>query len=303
MTNYPLTPEQAALYGLARTTWRRRGNAKVRKLSFGEESITETILMDLAETFPGSLSIVPFSKPKEGKVGADWAWLFRDKGGTHNLPMLVQAKALDLSDFEYPEIKRHVGNMKTGRVKRPTRQIDLLIKTAQKLGWPAIYAFYNHLDDVSRIPDACSSLPASDAFGLIPDSWGVSIADAYMVRAALDDQTFDTHRSHSKPLHCLLCSGGRGVRPPSGSPALALNSLENLSHRRRSVSTEDRQFRGAPVPRLFAEPPELFQRALAITTELESSRRSEMVEELRRENPRLAGAVVLQDANTTQPER
>jgi hypothetical protein len=69
MMNYPLTPEQAALYAVARTTWRRRGNAKARRLSFGEESITETILMDLAETFPGSLSIVPFSKPEEGKVG------------------------------------------------------------------------------------------------------------------------------------------------------------------------------------------------------------------------------------------
>jgi hypothetical protein len=94
--------------------------------------------MDLAETFPGSLFIVPFSKPNEGKVGADWAWLFRDKGRTHNLPMLVQAKALDLDDFEYPEIKRHVGNVKPRQVKRPTRQIDLLIKTAKTLGWPAV---------------------------------------------------------------------------------------------------------------------------------------------------------------------
>jgi hypothetical protein len=187
-------------------------------------------------------------------------------------------------------------------VKPPTRQIDLLIKSAKKYGWPAIYAFYNHLDDVSRIPDTCGSLPASDVFGLIPDSWGVSIADAYAVRAALDDQRFDTHRAHSKPLHCLLCSGGRGVRPPGGSPELARESLESNFGLGRTVDIVGRKFRGAPVPRLYAEPPELFQRALAIM-EQQPGRRSVRIDELRRENPRLAGVVVLQDAITARPER
>ncbi len=66
MAVYPLTPEQVALYALARTSWGRRGVAKMRGLSFSEESITDTILMDLAGTFPGPLTILPFSKREEG---------------------------------------------------------------------------------------------------------------------------------------------------------------------------------------------------------------------------------------------
>jgi hypothetical protein len=284
---YPLTPEQAALYAVARTTWRRRGTAKARGLTFGEESVTDTILMDLAETFPGSLTILPFSKHEEGKRGADWAWLFRDASGAHNLPMLVQAKALDLVEFEYPEIKRHIG-----KITPPMRQIDRLIETAQAWGWPAIYAFYNHLDNVSRIPSACGSLPASDAFGHIPESWGVSIANAYTVRDVLDDQTFDTHRMHSKPLHCLLCSGGRGVRPAGGSPALAFQSLTALPRRGEA----------GPEPRLFPQPPELFQRALLAASEGDRRLHSTTAEALGRDNPELAGVVILQDAWDSPPE-
>jgi hypothetical protein len=74
MTGYALTAEQKALLAISRTSWRRRGVAKARKLYFGEESITETVLMDLAETFPGQLEILPFNKNEEGDTGADWAW-------------------------------------------------------------------------------------------------------------------------------------------------------------------------------------------------------------------------------------
>ncbi len=299
MVSYPLTPEQVALYAVARTTWRRRGAAKARGLTFGEESVTETILMDLAELYPGSLTILPFSKPEEGKNGADWAWLFRDMAGTHNLPMLVQAKALDFQDFQYPEIKRTIGK----RLPLP-RQIDRLIETAEAWGWPAIYAFYNHLGDVSRIPDVCRSLPAADVFGAVPDCWGISIADAHMVRQALNDQTFDTHRQHSLPLHCLLCSGGRGVRPVGGSALLALGGLDRL--KRRGGRAPDGPVPGgddiAPLV-MFGEPPALFREALAIVREESDEVRAERTLRLASEAPGVAGVVVLQDAEGEGPLR
>lgn len=301
MTSYTLTPEQVALYAVARTTWRRRQVAKARGLRFGEESITDTILMDLAETFPGSLSVVPFSKPSEGMFGADWAWLFRDSTGSHNLPMLVQAKALDFNDIEYAEIKRHIG-----RKKPPVRQIDRFIETAEKWSWPAIYAFYNHLDDISRIPQTCHSLPASSVFGIIPESWGISIASAYAVREALDDQTFDTHRMHSKPLHCLLCSRGLGERPPGGSPELALNSFRHLPRPSPSKTfsadseevgvSEPRIFPEPAEPRILDEPPDIFKRALVAASSEHLPSRLQMIEELGRENPSLAGVIILQDS-------
>lgn len=164
MLDYPFTPEQTALLTCARTTWDRRRTAKLRALSFGEETITETILMDLAVAFPGRLEIVQFSKNQEGKRGADWAWAFRDATGTKNLPMLVQAKLLDRHDRAYPEIARFVGK------KLPAvRQIDRLIATAARYRWPALYAFYNHLDNPGRIPDRCGTIP--NAGLVMPESW------------------------------------------------------------------------------------------------------------------------------------
>ena len=129
----------------------------------------------MALTFPGRLEIVQFSKNQESKRGADWAWAFRDVTGTKNLPVLVQAKLLDGRDHGYPEIARFVGK------KLPAvRQIDRLIATAARYRWPALYAFYNHLDDPSRIPDRCGTVP--NAGLAMPESWGISVALAEHVR-------------------------------------------------------------------------------------------------------------------------
>ncbi len=276
MSNYFFTPEQAALYGVACTVWRRRGTAKARRLQFSEESITDTILMDLAETYPGSLTILPFTKYQEGRRGADWAWLFRDASGRQNLPMLVQAKALDFRDLEYREIKRLVG-------ETDKRQIDLLIENSELLGWPAIYMFYNHLSDAKRIPlNRCPSLLSAGPNVSLLESWGISLADAYAVRSVLDDQTFDTHRIHSSPFHCLLCSGGSGQN--LGSPLLALRTLERLA-----VDPRER------LLRLLDRAPPLFERALEIVRDDHISR-SAKEGGLERDFPSLAGVAVFQDS-------
>lgn len=226
---YALTPEQRSLLALAHTTWNRRALAKKHRLILGEESVTETILLDLADSFPGRVTIVSFNKRQEGKLGADWAWAFRSADGRQNLPMLVQAKLLDLADVQYPEIGRRVGSKKP-----PKRQIDLLIETAEHLGIPPIYAFYNHVSVSSRVPLHCGSLAPAPQSTLVK-SWGVSVADAYAVRAALNDQTFDRHKRHSMALHCLLCSRGEGARPDGGSAELALVGLRRLRTLGREV--------------------------------------------------------------------
>jgi hypothetical protein len=290
LLNYPFTPEQIALLTCARTTWDRRRIAKLRSLSFGEETITETILMDLALAFPGRLEIVQFSKNQEGKRGADWAWVFRDATGTKNLPMLVQAKLLDRDDYAYPEIARFVG-----KKLPPVRQIDRLIATADRYGWPALYAFYNHLDDPGRIPDRC--LTVRNAGLAMPESWGISFALAQHVRDALGrlkDQRFDTHSQHSIPLHCLLCSMGRGERPPEGGAGQVLQSLLRLRDLRepRGEAVDTRW----SAMRLHRTLPRLFERAVTATRADAEEPGARRVEALARSYPRLAGVVVLQDA-------
>ncbi len=284
--DYPFTPEQICFFRLATTSWRRRAIARRHGLQFSEEFITETILMDLAEHFPGDVLIVPFNKAQEGKNGADWAWVFEDASRSWNIPMLVQAKALDLRERHYSGIKRYVGRTKTSG-----RQIDLLINTANGFGWPSIYAFYNHLSDRARIPNNCGSFDSAT----MPECWGISVADSYRVRAALNNQSFDRHRGHSLPLHCLLCSYGRGNRSPWGSPGLALRTLHRLR-----AGAEEAPALPEEAPALPTEPfrelPNLFHRAREIALIQDPRSRELLRRSLANEYPSLAGIMLLRDA-------
>jgi hypothetical protein len=283
---YALTPEQRSLLALAHTTWDRRALAKKHRLILGEESITDTMLLDLADSFPGRVTIVPFNKRQEGKFGADWAWAFRSADGRQNLPMLVQAKILDLADVQYPEIGRHVG-----RRKPPKRQIDLLIETAERLGIPPIYAFYNHISVSSRVPVHCASLAPAPHSAMVK-SWGISIADAYAVRAVLNDQTFDRHKRHSMALHCLLCSMGSGARPDGGSAELALAGLRRLQILGREVvPVPGYDVPDAPLDRL----PAIFEFALELVAADRPMPDDDAMAVAAARFPDVDGVVILQD--------
>lgn len=207
---YNFTPEQICLQNLSKSVWQRRGQAKHIGLAYGEETITETLLLDIAQNYPGNATIVPFTKHIEGKLGADWAWSFESADGKFSFPMMIQAKLLDTDDKNYAQLLHTVG-------KSRIRQIDKLIQNAKNFQIPAFYAFYNHLSDRSRIPSNCKSLGTSKPTPM-PEAWGISIASANNVLAILNDISFDEHCQNSKPLHCLLCSQGGGIRDLFGSP-------------------------------------------------------------------------------------
>lgn len=216
-----LTQEQLFLLNLSSVVWQKRGAAKLSHLPFNEETITETILLELKTSYPGSVQVVAYNKTQEGKTGADWLWSFVNSNGSQSFSMLVQAKRLEDKEQTYPKIKRNIGSRNP-----PVRQIDQLISTANSYNMPAVYAFYNHVTDTTRVPKTCGSLDP-DHMGQIL-GFGISVADAVAVRNMLPDETFKSHKIHSKPLHCLLCSQGGGVRPTGGTPemlALAYNNL------------------------------------------------------------------------------
>ena len=223
-----LTIEQDFLLALARMVWVRREAAKRSGLAFNEETITETILLDLATGYPGDVQIVCFSKPREAETGADWLWSFINVDESLSLTMLVQAKRLGNAENVYHSLNRNVGNRKP-----PVRQIDQLLATAQGQDVPATYAFYNHVTDASRVPRKCGSLDPDDPDQLL--GFGITLAGALSVARALPDETFDVHLGHSIPLHCLLCSVGLGMRPSGGTPELA---AINLLRRGLTISVE-----------------------------------------------------------------
>ena len=246
------------------------------------------LLLDIAEKFPGIVTIIPFSHSLEARIGADWAWGFVGPDGHSLQGMLVQAKRLDDNDSEYQGLSYQGGQRGSGQSQS---QIDRLIESGKQFGLPPIYAFYNHLSDTTRVPaNSCGSLGMISQ--LMPESWGVTIASAFVVRDALPDKTFDHHRHHSRQLHCLLCSGGTGRQGRLGSAGAAAATLSKMFK-----GNVDDESPGPDVTLPFdptREWPELFQYAEELyrtRTTSEEAKSVNLPEKFRG----IAGVVIMRD--------
>lgn len=270
-----LTAEQAFMFALSCRTWGRRAAAKHAGLPYNEETITETILLDLATSYPGNVSIVAYNKVQEAQTGADWLWSFISADGSHSFTMLVQAKRLDDAEQDYSGTNRNVG-----KIRPPVRQIDRLTTIAAAQGVQAAYAFYNHVSDQSRVPTTCRSLASGDPAHIV--GFGISVADAAAVRHILPDESFDSHRAHSIPLHCLLCNGAKDKRAPGGTPVAIARSFMLL----RQIEGDD--LRNIPG----------FQQGIHPTVKAAFDQSSRPEGELPREGPPgIAGVIMLRDGD------
>ena len=289
---YLFTPEQLCLLQLSINVWLRRGAAKICGLSFNEETVTEVLLLELALTFPGSAEIIPFSRNIEACIGADWAWAFVGPGG-HCQGMLVQAKRLADHDREYGSL---FYTTKSGRNAQKVSQLGVLIASARRYKLPPVLAFYNHLSDTTRVPSrSCGTLDMMNAH--FPESWGVAIASAINVKNAHPIKTFDRHRNHSRPLHCLLCSEGTGRRTALGSAGAAASALSDLFE---GTSEEDGLGDDLIPPyEATRTMPELFRRAEGIEREREEDVDGAFAD-LRRDFPALAGVAIFRDSEIRQ---
>jgi len=284
----PITDLAGGLFSTAHWIWDRRRQAKATGFPFSEETVTETVLLDLASALSNVIHIVPFTKPKEGETGADWEWCLYDLPNNRYLRFLVQAKVLDDKDQVYAHIDRYIGN--TG-----VRQIDRLAETSAARGVPALYAFYNHVTDRSRVPtDRCG------CHGCLP-CWGASVAPLEAVLTALPDKSFDTLRHVSMPWLCMLCAGKERGRPTD--PIIgALLGMARLEAMARDYFPASRRH---DLPPLASdpqrEPPDYLRTLLGVDAakimEPDMARASRAA----RDNPDLDG-VVLIDAARRQPD-
>ena len=286
---YGFTSEQLCLQYLSESIWYRRGAAKWTRLSFGEETVTESLLLDLCLHFPGRVAIVPFTKAEEAKVGGDWAWAFFGPDGRSYQGMLVQAKRLDDEDRRYAELYYQ---RKSTQGTTPPSQLNALIQSGRRWRLPPVVAFYNHLDDPGRIPAGrCRTLD------LIPRSqpawWGVSIASAVEVLRAKPDKSFDRHRFHSQPLHCLLCSGGTGQRDDQGLAGAAARGLSMVFEGAGTADVLGPEL--SPPFRPTTDLPDVFRQAERARQEPIGDE-DDVVAGFRREFPGIAGVVLIRDA-------
>lgn len=272
---------QTSFWMASHWVWERRATSKQTFMPYGEETITETVLLDLATQHPKELKIFPLNKAQEGKVGADWEWCFYNKRRTRFQPMLVQAKLLDDRDHEYSHIDRFIGS--TG-----VRQIDRLLETSRRRRVPAVYVFYNHLKDSDRAPRVCGSFDCAEC-------WGCSVAMAEAVRAGLPKKDFDTISRHSKPWVCLLCRGGSAE---GDAPSRALSTLQDLFRRSQRLFREEGvPFENAtnPPESPSSEPPSYFKNLMLLDEVDSPVERQAIIGRTAEENPDIDGIVLVSD--------
>ena len=100
-------------------------------VSYGEETITETNLLEIRRRHSELVRIRTFPKQREAKNGADWEW--HVVGRRRTLKMRVQAKRLQCDD----KLKVRHKVKSSGREQR-----DLLIAGARAARMKAVYCIY-----------------------------------------------------------------------------------------------------------------------------------------------------------------
>lgn len=109
------------------------------KIRYGEETITDYILLEILRSENKDISVIQTPKITEKEKGTDWEWWI----GTEKLGWLryaIQAKKLDSKSLNYKSL-----NYKTGKRPFQKRQIDVLKRYAEKNNAIPLYCFYNYV--------------------------------------------------------------------------------------------------------------------------------------------------------------
>lgn len=184
--------------------WREKAKAQQLGLFMNEETVTETILLQLAVQFQASgLRVRPFTKAQETKNGADWEFWFAQ--GSRAIGLRVQAKRL------FP----------TGiyaSLKPSGTQTHILIQKSGRCH--PVFVFYN---DHQTYPASEPQCLCGDYYG--PSYRGCTLASAQTIRRQKSNDASKLAEL-TIPWHCLLCAwrsrGGKSL------PVIIARSLKQL---------------------------------------------------------------------------
>lgn len=155
-------------------------------VSYGEETITETNLLELRRRHPGVITLRTFGKKVESKNGADWEWHII--GRARRFGMRVQAKRLQQNNV-----------LKIAHVVKSSKaeQIDLLIADAKASGLLPVYCFYASEKQRSKWRGSAGS------GATIPFEFGCLLARAHRVRQKMPKSLEDIE-TDCVPWHYLV---------------------------------------------------------------------------------------------------
>jgi hypothetical protein len=215
---------------LAAWTWRKIQAASELGVAFGEETITESLLLKLAERHAGrGFRIRAYTKPEEGRgtaatgglpTGADWAFWFASPSGK-GIELRIQAKR----QFPSGQYKSLDGNGQQIR--------DLAANCGRAIPMYVLYNGPSNFDargaQWSRL--ACSSGCSPRFRG--QSTWGCAVAPVSAIPAK--SGPFPSELKPLRPWHCLVCECS-GSQPGAGSLPDKVARLANGLYRYPSVS-------------------------------------------------------------------
>lgn len=185
-------------------------------VSYGEETITETNLLELRRRHPGVIKLWTFGKKAESKNGADWEWHI--VGRARRFGMRVQAKRLQQND-----VLKIAHTVKSSKDK----QIDLLIADAKAAGLLPVYCFY--ASERQRAKWKASATTGATS----PFEFGCLLASAHRVRRRMPKSLGDIE-SDCVPWHYLVDQRRfrqiRDIGILSIAPSASFLSSEGLVH-------------------------------------------------------------------------
>ncbi|TIQ40908.1 MAG: hypothetical protein E5X49_21160 [Mesorhizobium sp.] len=194
-----MTPLCQSFQQKADWVWRQIADADRAGLAFSEETITETILLDLQREHPEEVRLRAFSKREEKNNGADWEWWIGRPGRW--LGMRMQAKRLALPREEFKQLQGY------GRKKGSPPQIEVLIAEAAKYRINAGYCLYIH----SKKWPTLRAWPVYGFIGGGPLSpQGCLLAEAKAVRAT-GSNALTKIAPVAVPWHLIVCHCSSGV--------------------------------------------------------------------------------------------
>lgn len=190
----PVDAWRQVFSALAPIHWDRIRHAAELRLNYGEETITDQNLLDIARAGLPGLITTATVKAEEAIKGCDWEWWLRLPAADW-VRLSIQAKKLNFAKQAY-RLRTPLHN---GR-----RQLQILGDHAQAVGSVPLYCFYNSLPPGTATPWRCI-LPYD------PMQFGCSLVPLRVVRRAHTagrSKTFEAlHRyPHSIPWRCLFCS-------------------------------------------------------------------------------------------------
>jgi len=142
-------------------TWERLRDAGTLRIRFGEETITDLLLLELKRIGSGQIHIIQTPKYVEQTSGTDWEWwIGQDRLGWWRFA--IQAKKLDSNTRRYDGLGHKVGGI--------TPQMELLRQYAEVNHAIPLYCFYNYLpglnvSQIAAVWHCCESTPDERQLG------------------------------------------------------------------------------------------------------------------------------------------